>query len=122
MVIMKETTILLILLIHWLADAVLQTEKQATNKWNNADYLTAHTSTYSIVWLLFTIGMGFNFYACLAFTGITFLVHTITDGITSKITHNFFEKKDYHNGFVMVLFDQILHYIQLYLTWKLLFL
>jgi hypothetical protein len=58
----------------------------------------------------------------LLFFFLTFGFHFATDFITSRIGKPFWEKKDFHNGFVVVGFDQVLHYIQLIYTFKLLFL
>ena len=57
----------------------------------------------------------------ISFFFITFLSHTITDYFTSRINKKLWEKGDTHNFFVFVGLDQILHYFQLFLTYKLLF-
>ena len=97
----------LILFLHWVADFILQTDWQAKNKSSNNVALLAHTSVYSVVWLAFGI----------KFTLITLVAHTITDYITSRITKRLWENKDVHNFFVVVGFDQLLHYTQLILTY-----
>jgi len=121
-----------ILLIHWFADFVLQTDKQAKGKSKNWRDLLSHTLTYSLIW--FVIGMYYTWYLVynhnlsidgigfklILFTLITFIAHTITDYFTSKLNSKLWEKGDVHNFFVAVGFDQVLHYIQLFLTYKLL--
>jgi len=42
-----------ILLIHWVADFVLQTDKQAKGKSKNWNDLLSHTVSYTGVWILF---------------------------------------------------------------------
>ena len=78
--------ILSILLIHWIADFVLQTDKQAKDKSNNWEDLLLHTLTYSLIW----VGIGLLW--CLFdinkapviavyilwFFPITFICHTIS--------------------------------------------
>ena len=49
-----------ILLIHWFADFVLQTDKQAKGKSKNWRDLLSHTLTYSLIW--FVIGMYYTWY------------------------------------------------------------
>ena len=44
------------------------------------------------------------------------MFHWVTDFLTSRIGKPFWDKGDFHNGFVVVGFDQVLHYIQLVAT------
>ena len=136
-----------ILLIHWFADFVLQTDKQAKGKSKNWSDLIAHTKMYSFVWLI--VGSMYLYISyqtfspprelCINvvyFTLITFVTHTITDYFTSRLNSKlipkteilasypeyFKYKKDssWYLFFVSIGFDQILHYIQLFLTYYLL--
>lgn len=112
-----------ILLTHFLADFCLQTHEQAMNKSTSDKWLTYHVATYSLVWLLATLYIlpvsDFN-PGCIGFAAITFFAHWVTDYCTSRIGKQFWDKKDLHNGFIVVGFDQILHYLQLWYTFKLL--
>lgn len=125
MISLKLTEIILMLSIHWIADFVLQTHWQATNKSKNNIALTQHVTTYSIcwlapIWLLFWSG-PFNMIGALTFSMIfsiiTFLFHWITDYFTSRLNSKLWAKGDVHNFFVSVGFDQILHYVQLFGTY-----
>ncbi len=115
-----------IIIVHWFADFVLQTDKQAKGKSKNWSDLLAHTVNYSSVWLptmyiLFSISspektaewyvMNSIYFAC-----ITFLLHTITDYFTSRLNSKLWSEGKVHNFFVSVGFDQVLHYVQLLLT------
>ncbi len=114
------------LLIHYLADFVLQTNDQAMNKgvgnklFNK--WLFYHVSTYTLIWFISLLSLqgiyGLSVTDCLIFSIITFISHYITDWITSRIGKVFWDKKDLHNGFAMVGIDQIFHYLQLYYTFK----
>jgi hypothetical protein len=127
--------VLAIIFIHWIADFVLQTDLQAKNKSRSNYWLMQHTQTYSIIWLL--IGSSYSAYAAFfenlsikewsyqiflasIFTIITFIFHTATDYFTSRLNTKLWNKGDVHNFFVSVGFDQVLHYIQLFLTYTLL--
>jgi len=107
-----------ILLIHFLADFGLQTHEQATMKSENIKYLFYHVGVYSIIWLLASFCVFGDFERSLYFSSITFFAHFITDFITSRIGKPFWKNNDFHNGFVVVGFDQVLHYIQLMLTFN----
>ena len=119
-----------IIFIHWIADFVFQTHEQAVNKSTNNWYLTKHVFTYTATWFV-VIGLivilynhfdielvrGLNNYPQLLwFIPITFVSHWITDYYTSRLNSYLWKKGDVHNFFVSVGFDQILHYVQLFLT------
>ena len=116
---MTSQLFLFILLIHFLADFGLQTHEQATKKSSNRLMLFYHVGVYSLIWLIASWFWFDELYLAWLFAGITFASHYITDAITSRISKPFFDKGDFHNGFVVVGFDQILHYIQLWLTFDL---
>lgn len=112
-----------ILLLHWFADFVLQTDKQAKGKSSDLIQLLSHTFTYSLVWLIASellIIAGILPMIFIWFAVVTFLFHTITDYYTSKLNSKLWAKGDVHNFFVSVGFDQTLHYIQLFGTFFLL--
>jgi len=112
--------IIFMLLIHWLADFVLQTHNQATKKSTSWKALLGHTLSYAGVWF---VALSFFFPAApiIIFVAITFVAHTITDYITSREAVKLHKKGDIHNFFVVIGFDQILHYAQLLITFILIF-
>lgn len=124
---MSLTIILTILLIHWIADFVLQTHWQATNKSTNNSALLQHVLYYSLTWLIIGVGLvTFNLLDAtpvqlLKFTIITFICHFITDYITSRLNSHLYAKGDIHNFFVSIGFDQWIHYVQLFITFYLIF-
>lgn len=112
-----------ILSIHFIGDFVLQTDKQAKGKSKNWYDLLMHTSNYSIIWIL--IGVLFfpsnQILNVFYFGVITFICHTITDYFTSRLNSKLWAEGKIHNFFVSIGFDQVLHYIQLFLTYYFLF-
>jgi hypothetical protein len=115
---MTDQLFLYILIVHFLADFGLQTHQQATMKGKSNLWLFYHVGVYSVIWLICSFIFLGNFWSALWFALVTFICHFTTDWITSRIGKPFWEKKDLHNGFVVVGFDQVLHYIQLYYTFK----
>jgi hypothetical protein len=89
------TEIFAILIIHWIADFVLQTDKQTKGKSKNWSDLLMHTWNYSMVWwiigvILIIFNLKYPFftyerYSLLLFVLITFIAHTITDYFTSRL-------------------------------------
>lgn len=123
------TEIFIILITHWVADFILQTDKQAKGKSKNWSDLLSHTGNYSLVWFLIVLLFGiFNknqtteyyVYSTILFVLITFICHTITDYFTSRLNSKLWAKGEVHNFFISVGFDQVLHYVQLFLTYQLL--
>lgn len=113
------TEVLVILFIHWIADFILQTDKQAKGKSKNWGDLLSHTASYSLVWLPIMLFMLTPINVIL-FTSITLVAHTITDYFTSRLNSKLWAEGKVHNFFVSVGFDQFLHYAQLLITYQLL--
>lgn len=113
-----------IIVLHFIADFIFQDEKWAVGKSSSNKLLTLHVLAYTSLWFLFC-----NFY-CIS-TGnykmfflvpITFVSHWLTDYFTSKVTSRLYAEKKFGSPipnlgfFSMIGFDQVLHYIQLFLT------
>lgn len=111
-----------ILLIHFLADFGLQTHDQATKKGEGNSILNPglfqHVGVYSIIWFIAIQIIVQDRFIAFNFAATTFICHYFTDYITSRLSKPFFNKQDLHNGFVIIGFDQILHYFQLWYTFK----
>lgn len=119
-----------ILIIHWIADFWLQTDEMAKGKSSSWKHLLNHTWRYSWIWvfgmwLLFAIDqtqLSTNqiVVRCFLFGGITFVTHTITDYFTSRLNSKLWKEGKSHWFFISIGGDQILHYVQLFLTYQLL--
>ena len=93
--------------VHWVADFVLQTHWQATNKSKNNVALLHHVTTYTAV---FSIGALVLFGAAGGpFAAVNGILHFSTDYCTSRATSRLYAKQDYHNFFVVIGFDQLIH-------------
>ena len=120
--------IILYLLVHWVADFITQTDKQAKNKSTSIKWLLKHTLTYGLIITLFTyILYLFNYFGAqywylpLIFGLIQFVTHTLVDYITSKVNSSLWKNSQVHNFFVMIGFDQFIHYVILFSSLTLLF-
>lgn len=118
------TEIFAIIVIHWIADFIFQDEKWALGKSKNWADLFKHTSTY--MWFWFLMWYFLPYHLTLLFMVITFVAHTATDYVTSRIVSKMFKENKLGSpipnlgAFTMIGFDQILHYVQLFLTYYLL--
>ena len=125
-----EFVFIYILIIHFLADFGLQTHEQAVGKGQGNEFhnemLFFHVGVYTLIWMISLLAIkpifDFTYFDVVKFGVITFYTHYTTDYITSRVGKPFWSKNDFHNGFVVVGFDQILHYLQLYYTFKYVFL
>jgi len=124
------------LLIHWLADFVMQTDKMARGKSTSNIQLTSHVFMYSSIWSSCCSIYVWFFYVTnidgtysmlpngnkllILFPAITFVCHWITDYFTSRLNSKLWLDGKVHLFFVSIGFDQILHYIQLLVTFQLL--
>jgi len=127
---MSLTLIFTVLIVHWVADFVFQTHWQATNKSTSNFALYKHIRNYTVTWLV-TFGLWVTYsnhilhmsaidhgygLEILWFFPITFVSHFVTDYFSSRMVSYYWKKDDIHNAFVVIGFDQILHYVQLFLT------
>ena len=115
---MELKLIFWIFIIHFVADFLLKTDWQAKNKSSNWDALGYHVLVYSFAVSILSIPFLSEVWQFFALYTITGICHLITDAITSRISKKYFDKQDYHNGFVIVGMDQVFHYIQLFLTFN----
>lgn len=117
-------TVILIIVIHFFADFVCQTHEMAINKSKDNYWLSAHVRVYTLVSFLvwdFCIlqpSIEYHLNDYLVFLIFVFGTHWITDYITSRFSGKYFGSGDYHNGFVVVGLNQVLHYIQLFFIYN----
>ena len=112
------------LLTHFFSDFVLQTSHMALNKSTSNYYLGMHVTFYTVAtivlwWLFFLIVdiHATSLQYLLAGTAI-FVMHFITDYITSRITSKYYKEKKNHEFFVTIGFDQWLHFAQIFIVFN----
>jgi hypothetical protein len=123
--------IIVLFLIHYLADFVLQTRAVADNKGKKVKYLMLHGIHYTLVWLglISLIGLvgiifsyqilgGASWCDVIFFTIFNGGLHTLTDFITSKFTTKFYARKNYNAFFNVIGFDQFIHAATIILTYN----
>ena len=101
--------ILILLLLHWFADFVLQTKWQARNKSFNSAALLSHVFTYSFILAIGLTPFVLDIWKVLAIAGLNGGLHGIIDAVTSRLSAKLYNKEDLHDFFVIIGFDQFLH-------------
>lgn len=92
---------------HWLADFVLQSHWQASNKSKRLDALALHIMTYTAVLAAASVLLfGVN---GVVFAAVNGILHFGTDYFTSRRSSRLYAKQDWHNFFVVIGFDQLIH-------------
>lgn len=112
--------ILAIVFFHWVADFLMQTHEMAINKSKSNYWLTKHIKSYMLGILpitFFLINFGAGILACLLWWGLNGALHWVTDYFTSRWTSKLWAKGDIDNFFVVIGFDQMIHYICLFTTY-----
>ena len=114
--------IIAILLAHFAADFFMQTDNMAKNKSTSIRWLSQHVLVYM---LTITVLMGF-FYTTVPYLFISFVLingaaHWCVDFVTSKITKKLHEAGKIHEFFVVIGFDQFLHYVILFVSYAKIF-
>lgn len=125
----------ILIVVHFFADFVFQTDKMAKGKSKNWVDLLSHTSTYSFIFMTFFLIYTFPYFIwnketfengiweknflnlVVIFPIITFICHTITDYFTSRLNSRLWAEGRTHDFFVSLGADQIYHYVQLFLTY-----
>jgi len=100
-----NTLFLQLTLVHFISDFMFQNDWMATNKSKSILALWVHSVCYALPFFIF-----WN----MQFVVWLFITHYLIDGITSLLTSYFWKKEDRHNFFVVIGFDQWLHFIVLY--------
>lgn len=98
---MKIELIIYLIFIHWIADFVCQNKSMAELKSKSSIMLLCHCGVYCGIFLLFTQNI--------LYSTLLGLLHFPIDYITSRINSELYSKKDIHNFFVSVGFDQFIH-------------
>jgi hypothetical protein len=127
---MELWIIFYIMLGHFFADFVCQTEEMATKKSKDMWWLSYHVGVYTTIMSFWTILLVMVIHGFILETSppstfflfslwcFIFVGHWITDFISSKITSRLWKKGDTHNFFVVIGFDQWLHLVQLLIIYK----
>lgn len=103
--------VLTLILLHFIADFLLQTDKMAVNKSKSIKWLSIHAGVYSIPFIIIS-----PLYAL-----INGMIHWCVDFVTSRITSKLWEAKQVHWFFVVIGLDQTIHFFTLILTYNYLF-
>lgn len=98
-----------LLALHWVADFVLQTHWQATNKSKRNDALLAHVATYTGALALGSLALFGPGLAVAAFVLVNGFLHFGTDWCTSRWSSRLWARQDWHNFFVVIGLDQLIH-------------
>jgi uncharacterized protein DUF3307 len=106
---------LFLLSAHWVADFLCQTHWQASNKSKNNVALSRHVLNYTIVMWAFALFL-LPPTASAYFAAITFITHFATDYVTSRISSKLYAKQDWHNFFVVIGLDQLIHQVTIAAT------
>ena len=107
--------IYVIILAHWIADFICQTNWMAQNKSKSYKALSLHILSYTIALALSMFLLTWNHNSFL-YALINGAVHFVVDAITSRITSKLYAKGDIHNFFVVIGLDQAIHMATLVAT------
>lgn len=112
---------LIIVWSHFVFDFVLQSHWMATNKSKSNKALSAHVGVYTIglCWIACLLIGNWSITVALIWIAINSIMHFVTDWCTSRLTSRLFGK-NWHDFFVVVGFDQAIHYTTLVITYILL--
>lgn len=124
-------TIIYILITHFVADFLMQSNDMATKKSTSIKWLTLHVVSYfkGLMWsaLLFYIfnALAFNLiippWSIVGFCVTNAVLHWVTDYFTSRETSRLWKEQKVRKFFHMIGLDQLIHGICLIMTLYLFF-
>lgn len=118
-------TIITILFCHWLFDFFFQSDDMSKNKSKCNEALMNHVATYTIGlliivllnYMVFLDGSFLQFIiSMIGFVFINSVAHFTTDYVTSRASSALYKEERYHDFFVVIGVDQMIHYITLFGT------
>lgn len=106
-----------LLVLHWVADFVCQSHYMATNKSRNNTVLALHVSVYSLIMMvgvllsayLFSVQGLYGIDPIYFYLGV-WIPHFVVDWVTSRITARLWKAERWHDFFVVIGLDQLIHY------------
>lgn len=106
---MNETILVVVylLLCHFIADFICQSDYMSFNKWESLLALSWHIFVYVTVLAIMLSVLQFKDIGMYLLTNGC--LHFITDYFSSKVTHFLWEKKETHWFFVVIGLDQFIH-------------
>lgn len=118
-----------LLVAHFVGDFLLQTHWQASNKSKRNDALVRHVAIYTgtiAVAAVLLFGGGIDQknppsrleieLAGLAFAAVNGVLHFATDYLTSRWSARLWARQEWHNFFVVIGLDQLIHHLTLAAT------
>jgi len=115
-----STSIIFIVFVwaHFVGDFILQSDYHAINKSKNFWVLLQHVFFYVLPFLFLLFFMPALFVA--KFIAINYVLHVITDFVSSKLTTKLWKANQRHWFFVVIGADQAIHFTCLFLSFMLL--
>lgn len=98
----------LIMLVHFIADFILQSDWMAKNKSKSNKALLIHIAVYTLALMVFGI----------KFAIINGVIHMLIDYFTSRMTSRLWQQQKSHEFFVVIGLDQYLHFLTLWFLCK----
>jgi len=96
-----------LVLMHFVADFMFQTDKIAINKSHNNWILAQHVGLYILPFLVFGV----------VFALVNAVLHFATDYVSSRVAGHFWRNEQRHWFFVTIGADQAIHMICLFATY-----
>lgn len=112
---MDNITLAIILLMHYVADFLLQSQNVRKNKHDSLEEMFTHIGIYSVVMMCTTWVLGLP----PIWWAINVLAHLAVDFMTAPASHSFFSTEDYWWGMNIVGLDQLIHIFILIATYNL---
>lgn len=106
------STILTIVVLHFIADWLLQSRNTAERKSEDVSVLLLHCFVYGLPFMIFVSPI---------YGAINLWLHFVVDYVTSRINKHYYTTKQMKKFWNMIGFDQTIHFVILFTTYYLIF-
>ncbi len=115
----------IIFVAHYIADFIVQTSWQATNKSSNIGALSSHIFTYTLtlgfITALGLLAFGLPLQLAFSYAMLNGVLHFATDFVTSRLSKKAHESGNQKQFWMIIGMDQLIHQLCLLVTAVLLF-
>ncbi len=106
-----------IIINHFIGDFAFQTRMMGDNKWKSLYWLGIHVLVYTLVMGFLSFPFFPSALIWIQWLALNSFLHLCTDYVTSKLSHKFYDEKNYKYFWTTIGADQTIHSLILFYSY-----